>query len=76
MIDYNCFFILYTLTTPADKDVPLTFSFTSSSPDLQKNAPGDYRFINGGEVRGESFFAAVVLRRNAGKTLLCPSLSI
>ena len=50
MIRYNCFSILYTLTTPADKDVPLTISFTSSSTDLHENAPGDYRFIDGGEV--------------------------
>ena len=47
--------------------------FASSSTDLQENAPGDYRFIDGGEV---CIFAAVVLRRNTGKTLLCPSVSI
>ena len=55
-----------------DESFSLTILFASSSTDLHENAPGDYRFINGGEVRGESFFAAVVLRRNVGKDTTLP----
>ena len=33
-----------------DDSFSLTILFASSSTDLHENAPGDYRFIDGGEV--------------------------
>ena len=51
--------------TPSSSDICSNLLLLLHGP--PENAPGDYRFINRGHVRGESFFAAVVLRRNAGK---------